>query len=309
MTRRILHRRFVALGDSFTEGMGDPDPSLPNGVRGWADRVAEQLSLNAPGFQYANFAIRGKRLEHVVAEQLEPALALRPDLVAMFAGINDLMHLRVHVNELMTSYEAAVARITATGARVVVFTICDPDSVLLFRVFRGRVAIYNELVREIARRHDATVVDLWSLRALTDRRMWGDDRLHLATPGHEVVAREVCEVLGIEHRLPAVEPTTRVRRVGRVTWLLRHALPWIVRRTRGTSLGDGLRPRFPELTLPVLPDDLGVATSLSGCSSDVTSPSATPSPKVSVTPTLIAPTVSEGGPIALPPLSPETTPT
>lgn len=308
MNRRIRHRRFVALGDSFTEGMGDPEPSLPNGVRGWADRVAEQLAMTAPGFQYANFAIRGKRLDQVVEEQLEPALALRPDLVAMFAGVNDLMRARVHVNELMAVYEDAVARISATGARVLLFTICDPDPVLLFRVFRGRVAIYNELVREVARRHDATVVDLWSLRSLTDRRMWGDDRLHLATPGHELVAREVCEVLDVEHRLPVVEPRVRVRRVGRIAWLLRHALPFVLRRARGTSLGDRLQPRFPELTLPVLADDLGAATSLSGCDSDVSSPSATPSPKGSATPTLVVRTVSEGGPTALPPLSSGTTP-
>ena len=69
----------VALGDSFTEGVGDPDPQRPNGVRGWADRVAEVLAARTADFGYANLAIRGRKLPQVLAEQLEPALALRPD--------------------------------------------------------------------------------------------------------------------------------------------------------------------------------------------------------------------------------------
>jgi len=48
---------FVAIGDSFTEGLHDPDPA--GGYLGWADRVAGTLSERRSGFRYANLAIRG----------------------------------------------------------------------------------------------------------------------------------------------------------------------------------------------------------------------------------------------------------
>ncbi len=51
---------FVAIGDSFTEGLNDPDPG--GGFRGWADRVAGALSAQRPGFRYANLAVRGCRV-------------------------------------------------------------------------------------------------------------------------------------------------------------------------------------------------------------------------------------------------------
>ncbi|MDN6332471.1 MAG: SGNH/GDSL hydrolase family protein, partial [Micrococcaceae bacterium] len=81
----------VSLGDSFTEGIGDPDPQSPGGHRGWADRVAEQLSRQAEDFAYANLAIRGRLLDQIHEEQLEPALELRPDLITICAGGNDVL--------------------------------------------------------------------------------------------------------------------------------------------------------------------------------------------------------------------------
>jgi lysophospholipase L1-like esterase len=63
-------QRYVAIGDSFTEGVGDPDPTRPNGLRGWADRVAEVLAAGDPGFGYANLAIRGRKLAGILDGQL-----------------------------------------------------------------------------------------------------------------------------------------------------------------------------------------------------------------------------------------------
>lgn len=59
--RTRLHpgSRYVAQGDSFPEGVGDPEPRSPGGLRGWADRVAEELGIGQRDFAYANLAIRG----------------------------------------------------------------------------------------------------------------------------------------------------------------------------------------------------------------------------------------------------------
>lgn len=124
----VTFQRYVALGDSFTEGIGDHDPSRPNGCRGWADRFAEVLAASDPAFGYANLAIRGRKLPEIIAEQLEPALALRPDLVTIHGGGNDVLRPKVDIDALAASYDEAVGRLAASGAKVVMFTIADPGS-------------------------------------------------------------------------------------------------------------------------------------------------------------------------------------
>ncbi|NKQ52150.1 SGNH/GDSL hydrolase family protein [Amycolatopsis sp. K13G38] len=248
-----MSKRFVALGDSFTEGVGDDDPARPNGVRGWADRVAEQLAVREPELRYANLAIRGRLLGPVLAEQLEPALAMDPDLVTIYAGGNDLMRPKVDIDSLVAAYDAAVARLAGTGATIVLFTGVDGVEDPVFRTMRGRTAIYNEHIRLIAARHGARLVDMWAMRQLRDRRLWSADRLHLNPRGHTEVAVAVLDALGVGHELSPAElgprPATppRQRRAEDLRWAREHALPWIGRRLRGESSGDAISAKRPEL--------------------------------------------------------------
>ncbi|MBA4085997.1 MAG: G-D-S-L family lipolytic protein, partial [Kytococcus sp.] len=78
-------RTYVAIGDSFSEGMSDADPRQEGRYVGWADRLAGELSTRVPdgGFRYANLAIRGRKLDDVVGPQLEAALSMGPDLVSV----------------------------------------------------------------------------------------------------------------------------------------------------------------------------------------------------------------------------------
>jgi lysophospholipase L1-like esterase len=246
------YRRYVALGDSFTEGVGDHDPDRPNGVRGWADRVAEVLDTRVDGaLEYANLAIRGRKLGAVLDEQLEPALAARPDLVTLYAGGNDIMRPKVDVDALVARYDDAVGRLAATGATVVLFTAFDPAGFPIFAAGRGRFAIYNELVREVAERHGAVLVDFWRMREYRDARMWDVDRLHMSSAGHQRMAIAVLDALGVEHDLaPLALPdlvtrTPRQVRAENLAWARSHAAPWVKRRLTGTSSGDALAPRHP----------------------------------------------------------------
>ncbi len=246
--------RYVALGDSFTEGVGDHDPSLPNGVRGWADRVAAVLAQHQDPFGYANLAIRGRKLDAILAEQIDPALALRPDLVSVYAGGNDILRPRVDIDALVARYDAGVARLVEAGAHVVLFTGFDLGFAPLFRHLRGRVATYNELVREVADGRGATIVDFWRMREYRDARLWDVDRLHMSSAGHQRMAIAVLDALGVEHdlerhqlgRLPEMD--RRQRRNADLAWARAHAAPWVQRRLRGTSSGDSLSPRWPTLT-------------------------------------------------------------
>ena len=156
---------FVAIGDSFTEGLHDPDPG--GGYRGWADRVAGALSQRQPGFRYANLAIRGKLLDEVLAEQLPRAVEMAPDLVSLAAGGNDILR-GSDVDLLAAHFEPGVAKLQAAGCRVVIFTGFDPRIFPVIRWLRGRIAAYNMHLRGIADEYGCDLVDLWSMRVLND---------------------------------------------------------------------------------------------------------------------------------------------
>jgi lysophospholipase L1-like esterase len=253
---RVSFQRYVAIGDSFTEGVGDADPARPNGLRGWADRVAEVLGRDDPSFGYANLAIRGRKLPAILDQQLEPALALDPDLVTIYAGANDILRPKVDIDGLVERYAEAMGRLASTGARLLVFTGFDLGFAPVFRHLRGRVATYNELVREAADDHGATIVDYWRRREYRDPRLWDIDRMHMSAAGHERMAAIVLDVLDVPHRItpaeldPLPEMDRRQRRDADLAWARAHAAPWVQRRLRGTSSGDGLTPRYPTFVKP-----------------------------------------------------------
>lgn len=246
-------RRYVALGDSFTEGVGDADVSRPNGVRGWADRVAEVLGASVPDFGYANLAIRGRKLPAIVTEQVAPALALEPDLVTIHGGGNDVLRPKVDLDALAATYAEAVGRLRSSGATVVMFTIADPGLNPVMRMVRGRTAIFNEWVREIADEHDATVVDLWRMRDWKVEEALDEDRMHLNPVGHQAVAIAVLDTLRIRHGLQPLAPapvpllTRRERWRANGQWARGHLAPWVRRRVTGRSSGDGMTPKRPAL--------------------------------------------------------------
>jgi lysophospholipase L1-like esterase len=248
-----MFTRYVALGDSFTEGVGDVDEARPNGVRGWADRVAEVLSASSPGFCYANLALRGRTLQPILAEQLAPAVAMRPDLVTIYAGANDVLRPYVDLDDLVARYDEGVAALASTGAHVLVWTAFDPGRAPVLRAMRGRFATYNELVREMADERGAQVVDFWRMREYRDPRLWDTDRLHLSPLGHARMAEAVLDALGVDHGLvqdaldPLPEVPRREAREATIAWVRGFAVPWVGRRLRGTSSGDGMSPRRPDL--------------------------------------------------------------
>ncbi|WP_459980477.1 SGNH/GDSL hydrolase family protein [Nocardioides sp. AN3] len=248
--------RYVALGDSFTEGVGDPDPARPNGVRGWADRVAEVLASHDAAFGYANLAVRGRKLASILSEQLEPALGLTPDLVTIYAGANDLLRPAVDIDALMAAYDEAIGRLTGTGATVLVWTAFGARASAFWKPMRGRFAYYNELVREIADRYGARIVDYWRMTEYDSWGYWDVDRLHMATPGHELMAVRVLDLLEVPHSLPRPVPLPRPqlgRREQRAAdwqWTREHLGPWVRRRLTGRSSGDEVEARYPRLTRP-----------------------------------------------------------
>ncbi len=252
VTQQHPWSRYVALGDSFTEGIGDPEPTVPGGHRGWADRVAEVLSQGTEDFAYANLAVRGKLIQQIIDEQLEPALALRPDLITISAGGNDVIRPRTDPDEISARFEYAIERLSRDHATIVIFTGVDVGFSPVFRGIRGKVAIYNENLRTIAKRYDCIVADQWALTEIQDQRMWSPDRLHLNSLGHHTVARMVLAALNVENDLEPMKPeplptgTWRQARVEDLSWAREYLVPWVLRRIRHQSSGDLISAKRPD---------------------------------------------------------------
>lgn len=252
-------RRMVSIGDSFTEGIGDPIPGRPGEPvehRGWADRVAEVLGSQVDDFAYANLAVRGKLIGQI-ADQIEPALALTPDLITFSAGGNDVIRPGGDPDAVAQQFEDAVARLSSQGATVVVFTGIDTDFTPVFRNIRGRVAIYNENIRAIAGRYDCIVADQWALKEVQDMRFFDDDRLHYNALGHHEIARMVLRALNVPNDLQPMQPdplptlTWREARANDLVWARTHLGPWVLRRLRHQSSGDTISAKRPD-ALPVI---------------------------------------------------------
>ena len=245
--------RYVAIGDSFTEGIGDPEPQSPGGHRGWADRVAEVLAELTDDFAYANLAIRGRLLQQIADEQVDAALALRPDLISISAGGNDIIRPGTDPDQVAQLFDETVSRLRANGATVVIFNGPDIGMTPVLRRLRGKVAIYNENLRCIAAGHDAIVADMWALRQLKDPQMWAPDRLHFSPLGHHTIAIMMLESLGIDHGLEPQNPeplpaqSWRSARADDIGWAREYLVPWVVRRIRHQSSGDFVRPKRPTM--------------------------------------------------------------
>jgi lysophospholipase L1-like esterase len=252
-------RRFVAIGDSSTEGMDDPDGE--GGYRGWADRLAEHLAAHQSGLEYANLAIRGRTTHQILTTQLPVALSMEPDLATVLAGMNDILGSTFDPVAVAAEVEFMFGALANTGATVLTFTLPDPTPNLPFtRRMQPRVAAFNAELRKAAARTGAIMVDIADFKGGSDPRLWSVDRLHGNSQGHERVAHALAHGLRLpgfddswRTPLPPAVPDPLVEAVrADLLWAQQHALPWVWRNLRGRSAGDGLTPKRP-IPEPVRP--------------------------------------------------------
>jgi len=247
----VDHLRYVAIGDSLSEGVGD-DPHPDGTPRGWTDRLAEALAAHHGGVEYANFAVRGLRSAQIRDTQVAPALALRPDVVTFTAGMNDLLRPRFDVAALRAALVDIVRPFTETGARVLVVPIPDIRSVSpAGRLLGPRRLALNAIYRHLAEEHGMEPPAETTGTIFEDVRAWADDRLHLSPLGHERLAAAAADALDLPGHvgwevLPEGEVPGRSLR-SEAAWVRQHVGPWVGRRLTGRSSGDGRTAKLPEL--------------------------------------------------------------
>ncbi|MDV6013772.1 SGNH/GDSL hydrolase family protein [Haloechinothrix sp. LS1_15] len=248
------YRRYVALGDSQTEGLWDGDDET--GLRGWADRLAEQLAELNPDLRYANLAVRGKLAHEVRAEQLDAALALQPDLATVVAGMNDLLRPGFDADAVASELEQMFAALTEAGTRVATLTFPNVAKIVpIARPLTHRVVSLNARIHEAATRHGVAILETFHHSVTTDPRIWSPDRLHANPLGHERIAAGMAYALDLpgsseswSEPLPPPPPSGTMHSTRtELWWLASFVGPWIGRRVRGRSSGDGRSPKRPDL--------------------------------------------------------------
>lgn len=247
--------RFAALGDSFTEGLSDD--LRPDGRhRGWADRVAVALASRTEespdGFSYANLAVRGRLTADVVTEQVPAAVSLHPDLASLAVGINDSLRRTFDLDRVATALESGVRDLRCSGSDVLLFGFGNPTRrSRVMGVIHDRILALNSAVDAIADRYDCYVVHFWDVAAMDDDSLWDADRLHLSARGHALAAECALEALGCGDAhwrtpmVPGEQPTALRRRASDAAWMRDHLGPWLARRARGASSGEGVVAKDP----------------------------------------------------------------
>lgn len=250
-----VFERYVAIGDSSTEGLDDPDGQ--GGYRGWANRLAARIAAAQPSpLLYANLAVRGRSTRRIRDEQLERAVALRPDLVTLFSGTNDVVALRFDADAVARDVEHMQRRLIEGGATVLGFTLPDLSTVLpLARVIAARVRALNNALRSASASSGAILVDFAKHAVGSDPRLWSPDRLHANAAGHDRIAAALAWALGLpgtdeawSKPLPPAPPrSARERIAAEMHWGYDYFVPWVWRHLRGRSSGDGRGAKRPSL--------------------------------------------------------------
>ena len=254
--RKLAHVtiRIVSIGDSFTEGMND---YLPDGTEvGWADRVAAGLAAAHPDQEvwYANLAIRGRKIDAIVTEQLDAALALEPPPthLTLNGGGNDMLRPGFSDERIVELTRTVLDRCAAKGIYVVILTGADPSDRLPAgkRMRRLGTSLTQALDRFVDGREGVVFVD--NLRSAEGRKeaYWSEDRLHLSSLGHEWIASRVLTAMGVPTPAPVVTDADAPRGglVGELRYWRAYVVPWIGRRITGRSSGDGRSPKFATWT-------------------------------------------------------------
>lgn len=256
-------KKYVAVGDSFTEGLSDR--GLGDSYYGWADRLAQSLAdtycSEEEPLEYANLAVRGRLVTQIVEEQVPRALELQPDLVSFAGGVNDAMRGSFDLDARVTDLERGVKALRSAGIDVLLVAFGDPStSSGLMRFTAHRFSGLNSATVAIAEAYDCFLLNFWGMEAFVDTAVWDEDRLHLNPVGHKLAAEAALISLGFDRNLSmsmsrasdTQASNTRAsntkgkidRAFKHVRWAKNHGAPWVGRRIRGVSSGDGISPKY-----------------------------------------------------------------
>lgn len=248
-------RSYVAIGDSLSEGLGDSGFSVDRRQCGWTDRLAGLLSMQAKRqsveFKYANLAIRGSKMADILGNQLDQALALKPDLVTIMAGANDFMSSPEKLVQMDQQFRLSLARLTSAGIQVLVANTISPTHLRVFKPLTKKSLVVTQMIESAAADFGVPVLDVHRIEHLQDLNYWAKDMVHFSEHGHIKVANKAAAQLGLDYRVTEVahDELEEVRRsmLETLAWITRDVIPFFKRRITGVSSGRGITAKYPSL--------------------------------------------------------------
>lgn len=252
---KFLYRSYAAIGDSLSEGLGDVNFEQNRLGAGWADRFAGLLAAQAKRanepFEFANLSVRGSKMLEILTSQLEDTLKIRPDLVTIMAGSNDIMRPESGHAQLAALLRGGIKRLLDSGCQVVVVNVINPCHLQIFKPMARRATRLSNLLDTIAGEFDVPVLDVQSVQEFARLEYWGEDMVHFSQHGHTKVANLAAELVGLDFRLNEV-PEDQMEApdrsfFGTLRWLQKWVLPFLFRRITRRSSGDGVNPKHFEL--------------------------------------------------------------
>ncbi len=230
----------AVLGDSTAVGLGDPLPA--GGWRGFGPLLAAALGA-AGEVRYTNLSFAGARMGGLRHRQLPGALAARPDVAVILAGMNDTLRSDFDSVALRDDLDDTITALRASGAVVLTIRFHEHGRVFrlpgpLRRALHLRVGQLNDAIEQVVTRRGALCLDLHLMPGAYHPAAWSVDRLHPSERGHRMLASGFADLLagaGIAVPHP-VELTCsggrQLTAAHHVAWLVCHGLPWLVRRGR-----------------------------------------------------------------------------
>ncbi len=249
------YRSYVAIGDSLSEGLGDFTFHKTRRYNGWTDRLAgllaKQAAEQSANFEYANLALRGSKLSVIMDWQLNRAVQLRPELVTVMAGSNDLMTHPEHLPRLREQYRAGIQRLLDSGSDVILVNTINPLHLQVFKPLRYRAERMSEMIVDTADSYGIPVLDLFGIQSFADLCYWAEDMVHFSGHGHVRVANEAAQLLDLKYRFkeaPEHERLSPARGLlETISWIQRDVIPFTARKLKGVTSGDGLHPKSQRL--------------------------------------------------------------
>ncbi|HEV2370659.1 MAG TPA: SGNH/GDSL hydrolase family protein [Streptosporangiaceae bacterium] len=187
--------RFLVMGDSLAEGLGEASPgyrSLP-----WADRTREALTRRRPGLTYLNIGLRNLVAAEVREQQLARGLEFAPDLAAVVCGGNDLFAQDFDPDAVERELDTIIGSLRQRDTTVI--TYCLMNIIAAYPELdplTPKIKELNDRVRAVADRHGALLVDMWDHPGCAERTMYSSDLLHSSMRGHALLAGETIRRLG-----------------------------------------------------------------------------------------------------------------
>lgn len=170
--------KYIALGDSLTEGIGVSDYK-----NSYPYLIAQKLSLKN-NVELTNLAHAGDTSSDVLTNQLPNVLPEKPDLITILIGVNDIHDFK-SLKEFENNYSQIIAILKTTGAEIYVLSIpyLGSDKIVYFPynfIMDFRTKQFNDVIKKVSAGAEAKYIDLYSLNKSAD--FYSVDQFH---PGEE----------------------------------------------------------------------------------------------------------------------------